>query len=198
MLKKASHILWCCCCINSLTSEKQTRNVSSANFKKMISSSYIILRIQRLEGKQCRSGWGLQIQWYVKAKVWILIVLLTTGFLCLIVRSCLLGCDGIKHKFNFCYCNGKHAVQTITTLLVWGPLSLFTQSQYIVYSEQSLFIYDVRHKAVIKIMKFVRDYIFECLSYSQDSNMESRKWRRVKTMFDVQTLLSNIGATLTG
>ena len=27
------------------------------------------------------------------------------------------------------------------------------------------------HKAFIKIMKFVRDYIFECLHYSQDSNI---------------------------
>ena len=27
-----------------------------------------------------------------------------------------------------------------------------------------------RHKAFINIMKFVRDYIFECLHYSQDSN----------------------------
>ena len=31
----------------------------SANFQKMLSQSYyIILRIQRLEGKQCRSRWG--------------------------------------------------------------------------------------------------------------------------------------------
>ena len=28
-----------------------------------------------------------------------------------------------------------------------------------------------RHKAFIKIMKYVRDYIFECLRYSQDSNI---------------------------
>ena len=41
--------------LNSLTTEKQTTNFSSANFQKMLSPSYIILRIQRLEGKQCRS-----------------------------------------------------------------------------------------------------------------------------------------------
>ena len=41
--------------INSLTTEKQTTKFSSANFKKMLSPSYIILRIQRLEDEQCRS-----------------------------------------------------------------------------------------------------------------------------------------------
>ena len=41
--------------INSLTTEKQTTKFSSANFQKILSPSYIILRIQRLEGKQCRS-----------------------------------------------------------------------------------------------------------------------------------------------
>ena len=40
---------------NSLTTKKQTTKFSSANFQKMLSQSYIILRIQRLEGKQCRS-----------------------------------------------------------------------------------------------------------------------------------------------
>ena len=44
--------------INSLTTEKQTTKFSSPNFQKMLSPSYIILRIQRLEGKQCRSRWG--------------------------------------------------------------------------------------------------------------------------------------------
>ena len=39
---------------NSLTTEKQTTKFSSANFQKMLRPSYIILRIQRLEGKQCR------------------------------------------------------------------------------------------------------------------------------------------------
>ena len=39
----------------TLTTEKQTTKFSSANFQKMLSPSYIILRIQRLEGKQCRS-----------------------------------------------------------------------------------------------------------------------------------------------
>ena len=41
--------------INFLTTKKQTTKFSSANFQKMLSLSYIILRIQRLEGKQCRS-----------------------------------------------------------------------------------------------------------------------------------------------
>ena len=41
--------------VNSLTTEKQTTKFSSANFQKLLSPSYIILRIQRLEGKQCRS-----------------------------------------------------------------------------------------------------------------------------------------------
>ena len=41
---------------NSLTTEKQTTKFSSANFQKILSPSYIILRIQRLEGKQCKSG----------------------------------------------------------------------------------------------------------------------------------------------
>ena len=40
---------------NSLTTEKQMTKFSSATFQKMLSSSYSILRIQRLEGKQCRS-----------------------------------------------------------------------------------------------------------------------------------------------
>ena len=40
---------------NSLTTKKQTTKFSSANFQKMLSPSYIILRIQSLEGKQCRS-----------------------------------------------------------------------------------------------------------------------------------------------
>ena len=41
--------------INSLTTEKQTIKFSSANFLKILSLSYIILRSQRLEGKKCRS-----------------------------------------------------------------------------------------------------------------------------------------------
>ena len=40
---------------NSLTTEKQTTKFSSANFQKILNPSYTILRIQRLEGKQCRS-----------------------------------------------------------------------------------------------------------------------------------------------
>ena len=43
------------CTINSLTTKKQTTKFSSANFQNILSPSYIILRIQRLEGKQCRS-----------------------------------------------------------------------------------------------------------------------------------------------
>ena len=41
--------------VNSLTTKKQTTKFSSANFRKMLSLRYIILRIQRLEGKQRRS-----------------------------------------------------------------------------------------------------------------------------------------------
>ena len=37
------------------TTRKQTTKFSSANFQKMLSPRYIILRIQRLEGKQCIS-----------------------------------------------------------------------------------------------------------------------------------------------
>ena len=40
---------------NLLTTEKQKTKFSSANFQKILNPSYIILRIQRLEGKQCRS-----------------------------------------------------------------------------------------------------------------------------------------------
>ena len=40
---------------NSLTAKKQTTKLSSANFQKMLSRSHIILRILRLEGKQCSS-----------------------------------------------------------------------------------------------------------------------------------------------
>ena len=36
-------------------------------------------------------------------------------------------------------------------------------------NSHSLFM-TFRHKAFIKIMEFVRDYIFECLCYSRDSN----------------------------
>ena len=41
--------------LNSLATKKQKTKSSSANFqnKKIKSPSYIILRIQRLEGKQC-------------------------------------------------------------------------------------------------------------------------------------------------
>ena len=41
--------------VKSLTTKKQTK-FSSAYFQKMLSPSYIILRIQRLEGKKCRSS----------------------------------------------------------------------------------------------------------------------------------------------
>ena len=41
--------------LNSLTTKKLTTKLSSANFQKMLSPGYIILRIQRLEGKHCRS-----------------------------------------------------------------------------------------------------------------------------------------------
>ena len=34
--------------------KKQMTKFMSANFKKKVGPSYIILRIQRLEGKQCR------------------------------------------------------------------------------------------------------------------------------------------------
>ena len=44
--------------LNSLTTEKQTTKFPSANFQKMLSPSYIILIIQRLEDKQCRPRWG--------------------------------------------------------------------------------------------------------------------------------------------
>ena len=55
-----------------------------------------------------------------------------------------------------------------------------------------------RHEAFIKIMKFVRDYIFECLRYSQESNMESNQNNNEITTSDAQTSLSNIGGTLMG
>ena len=45
-----SHII----IFNSLTTEKQTTKFLSANFQKILNPSYIILRIQRLESKQCR------------------------------------------------------------------------------------------------------------------------------------------------
>ena len=41
--------------VNSLTTKKQMTKFSSANFQKLFSPSDIILRIQRLQGKQCRS-----------------------------------------------------------------------------------------------------------------------------------------------
>ena len=41
--------------LKSLTTKQQTTKFSSANFQKMLNPSYIILRIQRQEGKQCRS-----------------------------------------------------------------------------------------------------------------------------------------------
>ena len=41
--------------LNSITTIEQTTKFSSAIFQKMLSQSYIILRIQRLEGKQCGS-----------------------------------------------------------------------------------------------------------------------------------------------
>ena len=47
-----------CRILNSLTTKKQKTKFWSANFQKMLSSSYDTLRIQRLEGKQCRSKIG--------------------------------------------------------------------------------------------------------------------------------------------
>ena len=44
--------------VNTLTSKKQTTKFTSANFQNKLSPSYNILRIRRLEGKQCRSWWG--------------------------------------------------------------------------------------------------------------------------------------------
>ena len=45
------------------------------------------------------------------------------------------------------------------------------QVQNFLNSEQSLLLFmTFRHKAFIQIMKFVRDYLFECLHYSQDLN----------------------------
>ena len=41
--------------LNFLTTKKQMTKFLSANFQKMLSSKYIILRIQRPEGKQSRS-----------------------------------------------------------------------------------------------------------------------------------------------
>ena len=41
--------------LNSLTTNKQKTKFSAANFQKMLSPSYIIFRIQSLEGKQCRA-----------------------------------------------------------------------------------------------------------------------------------------------
>ena len=41
--------------LNSLTTKKQKTKFSSANLQKMLSPNYIVLRIQRLEDKQCRS-----------------------------------------------------------------------------------------------------------------------------------------------
>ena len=46
------------CELNSFTTEKQTTKFLSANFQKMLSPCYIILRIQRQEDKQYRSRWG--------------------------------------------------------------------------------------------------------------------------------------------
>ena len=40
---------------NSFTTKNQTTKFSSANFQKMFSPSYIMLRFQRLDGKQCRT-----------------------------------------------------------------------------------------------------------------------------------------------
>ena len=42
--------------LKELTTKKQTTKFSSANFQRMLSPSYIILRIQRLKGNQCRSS----------------------------------------------------------------------------------------------------------------------------------------------
>ena len=39
------------CCVNPLTTKKQTTKFSSANFQKMLSPNYIILRIQRRGGQ---------------------------------------------------------------------------------------------------------------------------------------------------
>ena len=44
-----------CNWVNSLTTKELMAKFSSANFQKLLSPRYIILRLQRLEGKQCRS-----------------------------------------------------------------------------------------------------------------------------------------------
>ena len=48
-------IVSCFVLFNSLTTRKQMKKFLSANFQKMLSPSYIVLSIQSLEGKQCRS-----------------------------------------------------------------------------------------------------------------------------------------------
>ena len=45
--------VWTIVNVYSLTTKKQTTKFSSANFQIMLSPSYIILKIQTLEGKQC-------------------------------------------------------------------------------------------------------------------------------------------------
>ena len=60
-LDRESRFILVYCCrynilmLNSLTTIRQTTNFSSANFQKMLNPSFIILRIQKLEGKQCKS-----------------------------------------------------------------------------------------------------------------------------------------------
>ena len=54
----ASFTLWGEETPNSFTTKNQMTKYSSANFQKISSPSYFILRIQRLEGKQCRCRWG--------------------------------------------------------------------------------------------------------------------------------------------
>ena len=41
--------------LDSLTTEKQTTKFSSAGFQKMLGPGCVILRVQSLEDKQCRS-----------------------------------------------------------------------------------------------------------------------------------------------
>ena len=61
------------------------------------------------------------------------------------------------------------------------------------YSEQSLFIMTFRHKAFINIMKFVRDYIFECFYYSQDSyNPESSVNTQIYFIMLMKALCRNV------
>ena len=103
------------------TTKKQTTKFLSAYFKKILSPSYIIFRIQRLEGKQCRSRWRGSL-WATSSRSMLFVNQL---FSSLVLKE--IGCVLNYHSFVFfCYLmNGMRSCVSCKMLIFkWKLLCL--------------------------------------------------------------------------